>query len=105
MDSLGQGRIWSGVDAVQIGLVDTLGGIETAIAIAAKKAGISNYRITQLPEQKDPFEVILSDLSTSAKTYVMKEETGDSYVYLKAMQSVLKRKGMQAWSPYDVRFN
>ncbi|MFN8153284.1 MAG: signal peptide peptidase SppA [Bacteroidia bacterium] len=105
VDSIGQGRVWSGVNAIQIGLVDTLGGIETAIAIAAKKAGITDYRITQLPEQKDPFQVILSDLSGAAKTYVMKEETGDSYVYLKALQSILKREGMQAWSPLDIRFN
>lgn len=105
VDSIGQGRVWSGADAIKIGLVDTLGGIETAIAIAAKKAGVTDYRITQLPEQKDPFEVILSDLSGAAKTYVMKEETGDSYVYLKAMQSILKREGMQAWSPLDIRFN
>lgn len=105
VDSIGQGRVWSGVDAVGIGLVDTLGNIETAIAIAAQKAGIKDYRITQLPEQKDPFQVLMSDLSSSAKMYVLKEETGDSYVYLNAMQSVLKRKGMQAWSPYDIRFN
>lgn len=105
VDSLGQGRVWSGIDAVRIGLADTLGGVETAINIAASKAGITDYRLVSLPEQKDPFEMILKDLSSSAKTQIMKEETGDAFIYLKSMQDIMKRKGIQAWTPLMINFN
>ncbi|MBA3285149.1 MAG: signal peptide peptidase SppA, partial [Nitrosopumilus sp.] len=61
VDSIAQGRVWSGIDAMQLGLVDTLGGVDVAINIAAQKAGLEKYRIKELPEQKDPFEVILKE--------------------------------------------
>lgn len=105
VDSLGQGRVWSGVDAVKIGLADTLGGVETALQIAAAKAGLKDYRVVSLPEQKDPFKMILSDLSSTARMYVMKEETGTGWVYLKTLQEMLKREGIQAWTPYSIIFN
>lgn len=105
VDSIGQGRVWSGVNAIQLGLVDTLGGIQTAINIAAKKAGLTDYRITQLPEQKDPVETLLSDFSTQAKVKIMKEKTGEQYKYIAALQQILKLKGVQAISPYHVRFD
>lgn len=105
VDSLGQGRVWSGVDAVKIGLADTLGGVETALQIAADKAGVKDYRVVSFPEQKDPFKMILNDLSTTARMYVLKEETGTGWEYLKAMQQILKREGIQAWTPYSISFN
>jgi protease-4 len=105
VDSIGQGRVWSGIDAVRIGLADTLGGVETAIRIAASKAGLKDYRLISLPEQKDPFEMILTDLSSSAKSQMMSEETGDAYIYIRKMQDIMKRKGIQAWTPYSVNFN
>ncbi|MBL7924579.1 MAG: signal peptide peptidase SppA [Bacteroidia bacterium] len=104
VDSIGQGRVWSGNNAIQIGLVDTLGGLETAINIAAQKAGIKEYRTIQLPEQKDPFQTILEDFATEAKVRIMQEETGTSYRYLQATKELLKLKGVQALSPFSIGF-
>ena len=104
VDSIGQGRVWSGENALALGLVDTLGGIETAIAMAANKAGIKEYRITQLPEQKDPFQTIMSDLSTEARVKLAKDEIGESYKYVSSIKEVLKLKGVQALSPYMINF-
>lgn len=104
VDSLGQGRVWSGINALQNGLADTLGGIETAIAIAAKQAKLTEYRIIQLPEQKDPVQELVEDFSTSVKTKYMKEDLGESYTYVKAAKDLLKLKGVQASSMYRIGF-
>lgn len=50
---IARGRVWTGADALAIGLVDTLGGLDLAFRIAAEKAGISDYRIKEYPEEKD----------------------------------------------------
>ena len=104
VDSLGQGRVWSGINALQNGLADTLGGIETAISIAAKQAKLTEYRIIQLPEQKDPVQELVEDFSTSMKTKYMKEDLGESYTYVKAAKELLKMKGVQAVSMYRIGF-
>ena len=104
VDSLGQGRVWSGINALQNGLADTLGGIETAISIAAKQAKLTEYRIIQLPEQKDPVQELVEDFSTSVKTKYMKEDLGESYTYVKAAKDLLKLKGVQASSMYRIGF-
>ncbi len=51
--SIARGRVWTGVDALAIGLVDTLGGFDIALSIAAEKAGIEKYRIKEYPAEKD----------------------------------------------------
>ncbi|NOY38440.1 MAG: signal peptide peptidase SppA [Chlorobi bacterium] len=63
VDSIGQGRIWSGVSGKELGLVDQLGGIDDALALAADLAGIETYRIVELPKLEDPYQKILKQLS------------------------------------------
>ncbi|MBP9991039.1 MAG: signal peptide peptidase SppA [Bacteroidales bacterium] len=53
VDSIAKGRVWTGADAIKIGLVDTLGGFDVALSIAAKEAGISDYTTTSYPKQGD----------------------------------------------------
>ena len=69
-----------------------------------EKAGIKEYRITQLPEQKDPFQAMLEDFSTEVSTKITMEQTGESYKYIKAIQEILQLNGVQALSPYRVNF-
>ncbi|MFV0531460.1 MAG: signal peptide peptidase SppA [Flavobacteriales bacterium] len=59
IDSLAQGRVWSGVKAKENGLVDVLGGLDTAITLAAEKAGIENFDLLELPKKKSEFELIM----------------------------------------------
>jgi protease IV len=105
VDSIGQGRVWSGEDALKIGLVDVLGGLETAIEIAAKKAGLENYRLVNLPEQKDPLQKILSSFSADVKSSFVKNELGEQYKYYQMLQSIMNQKGVQARLEYDVIIN
>lgn len=59
VEEIAQGRVWSGIEAQKIGLVDELGGLEAAIAYAAKKAGLgANYRLMEFPRKKELIEVI-----------------------------------------------
>lgn len=102
VDSIGQGRVWSGTDAKKIGLVDELGGINTALKLAAQKAHIDNYQILSLPKVKDPFESLFSDMSTEAREQVMREQLGIHYDHFKHMRDLMNIKGVQARLPYDV---
>ena len=63
VDAIGQGRVWSGYDAKDIGLVDLYGGLETAIVIAAELAEVDDYRVISLPKIEDPFTKIMNDLT------------------------------------------
>ena len=58
VESIAQGRVWTGLDAKQIGLVDTLGGISLALRIAAEKAGIDNYSTVIYPKEKSFLELL-----------------------------------------------
>ena len=65
VDAIGQGRVWSGYDAKDIGLVDLYGGLETAIVIAAELAEVDDYRVISLPKIEDPLTKIMNDLTES----------------------------------------
>ncbi len=97
VDNIGQGRVWSGTDALKLHLVDTLGGINDAIAIAAKMAKLDNYRIKELPLVKDALEKIMEDFSEEAHIRYLKQElTEEEFSLLNASHSILKLKGIQA---------
>lgn len=102
IDSIGQGRVWSGTDAKRLGLIDEFGGLKDAVAEAAKMAKIEKYRIISLPEQKDAFTQIIEAFSGD-ETSVLKRELGAAYPYLKYLQNMSRMEGVQAMLPYDIR--
>lgn len=67
VDSIGQGRVWSGTNALAIGLVDELGGLEDAVACAAEMAGLTNYRVEAFPKAKD-FATQLMEMFSNMET-------------------------------------
>jgi protease-4 len=102
VDSMGQGRVWSGVDAKRLGLIDVIGGVNTAIEIAAKKAKLDNYRTVALPEQEEFLTKLLDDLSTQATTSKVEKDFGYVYQYYKHLSSLAKQQGILARMPFDV---
>ncbi len=102
VDDIGQGRVWSGVDAKNLGLVDAIGGLDDAIAMAAKMAKIENYRLLDLPKIEDTFDKILKDLSGEAKIYFLKSELGENYSFYEQYKKVQTLKGIQARLPFEV---
>ena len=103
VDSIGQGRVWSGTDAIGIGLVDELGGIDKAIAYAADQAGLTSYSIKEFPKQEDIFESLFKTETQEYYTKaVMKKNLGSSYKYLEAIENISKIEGVQALMPMVV---
>ena len=105
VNEIAQGRVWTGEDALELGLVDVLGGLEDAIAIAANKAGLDYYQLIELPVERSPFKDILLNFSQSIRTSILKSELGDFYDTYREQKEWLKIKGMVARIPYDLTFN
>ena len=102
VDSIGQGRVWAATNAKEIKLIDSYGGLTEAIALAKKMAKLDNYRIVNLPKQKDTFEELMKGFSGSAKASFMKEELGESYKYYQQLHNIISQKGIMARMPYDI---
>ena len=102
VDSIGQGRVWSGEDALEIGLVDKLGGINDAIQIAANMASIENYRVVEYPAQKDPMQQILEGITGKGEEVFLKHRLGQYYHYVNDVEELMKMKGVQARLPYQL---
>ena len=102
VDSIAQGRVWSGVDAKRLGLVDVFGGLDKAIEIAAKKAGLTSYRIQELPYQEDPFQKFMKQLGGDSEAAILQKTLGDSYRYYQQLEHLRAMKSYQARLPYEL---
>ncbi len=88
VDSIGQGRVWAGADAIGLGLVDQLGDMEDAIAYAAQKANLgSDYKVTEWPKQKDFFTRLMDSMNEKDKIDIaLKQKLGVYYNYFKGLE-------------------
>ncbi|NPD47560.1 signal peptide peptidase SppA [Lentimicrobium sp. S6] len=102
VDRIGQGRVWSGSQAIEIGLVDELGGMNEAIVKAAELAEIETYKLKELPVQKDPFQQILEDLTGQSSSIMMKHYLGEKYKYVEMMENMENRAVIQARLPFGM---
>ena len=101
---IAQGRIWSGTDALEIGLIDEIGGMERAIELAKEMAELEDYRIKELPVQKDALKQILEEfLGQSRVDTYMKQELGEYYSYYQYLQSFNNENVIQARMPFALR--
>lgn len=103
-----QGRVWTGVMAKEVGLVDELGGLEKAIEIAAKEANITEYKLKEYPKVKDQLELIVNKMSGNtsfqSKVKEMAKYTGfESYAhYLSEFEKFGTKHSVQAIMPFDI---
>ena len=105
VDSIGQGRVWAGADAIGIGLVDKLGDMEDAIAYAAEKANLANdFKVTEWPKQKDFFTRIMESMNGSNDKLdaALKQKLGVYYNYYQGLENLQKNTGIQARMPFDM---
>ena len=101
VDSIGQGRVWTGEQGKEINLVDVLGGMDKAVAIAKWKAKLKDYRIVEYPQPKSQYEEILTMFSGDEQTKAaLKAEFGEFYTLHKTLQSLSKISGIQARVPF-----
>jgi len=106
IDSIGQGRVWSGFDAKRIGLVDDFGGMDKAIEEAVKMAKLTEYKVVEYPKQKEFFQQIMDEFSgEDATTKALQKELGENFVYYQTLKSVAVMKGIQARLPFVINLN
>jgi protease-4 len=106
VDSIGQGRVWSGQRAMELGLVDLEGGLDDAIAIAAEKAGLEDYKLMELPVLKTGLQKIMSELQMAkAKEDILKDEFGEFYEQWKQVKKVKSWNEPQARMEFELNIN
>jgi len=101
VDEIGQGRVWTGYDAKEIGLIDTYGGLEKAIEIAAFLAKVEDFRIISLPKKKNPFEELSLKLGGEASiSDLILSKFGFTTQMTKPIEELLKGDRIQARVPF-----
>ena len=110
VDAIAQGRVWTGVDAHKLGLVDEIGGLDAAIKYAAKLGKTSSYRTENYPEYEKSFEDLLANFTGMAmfktKEQLLKEQLGEEgFQMLEQIKRVKSRKGIQAIMPYEIQIH
>ncbi|WP_064975110.1 signal peptide peptidase SppA [Alistipes provencensis] len=97
------GRVWSGVDALGIGLIDTYGGLKTAIALAVDKAGLGdNYRVTEVTETPSGFAAFIASLNVSVREAFTRSELGLMMKEYNTVREAFRQQGVLMYSPYKI---
>lgn len=103
VDEIGQGRVWSGIDALKHGLVDTLGNLTDAVKMAARMSDLGDdYRVVRLPKLEDPFDALFKNTVDEVRSRTIKNELGNNAKYYQMYQTVINMKGVQARLPYEI---
>ena len=100
---IAQGRVWTGTQALNNGLVDAIGGLETALQLAAKQAKVSKYEIKYLPEAKSYMEEVIESVGgKDTESKIIQSELGDLYPYFRNLQKVNQYRGIQSVLPFEL---
>lgn len=106
VDSIGQGRVWAGSEALKIGLVDEIGGMDAAIAYAAKMAKVKEYRTQDYPEYEKNFRDLLAGMGVpfiQSTAEMLREEIGaENFQLLEQIKRISARTGIQASLPFEI---
>ena len=100
-----QGRVWPGLKAKELGLVDAMGGLEDALAVAADRAGLEKYRVSEYPVTKEPIEQLIDQMMGGKESKInnqslVKEQLGEMFPYYKYLKEIKEMKGVQARIPF-----
>lgn len=102
LDRIAQGRVWTGAQALKIGLVDALGNLDTAIKEAAKLAELEDYGLRSFPKKEDFWSSLLNDQKEEMTTKALKEYLGSDYHLFKTIKEIKEQDFIQARMPYDI---
>ncbi|MEN2415561.1 signal peptide peptidase SppA [Flavobacterium mesophilum] len=104
VDAIAQGRVWSGSEALKIGLVDKIGGLNDAIAEAAKMAKVKTYSTQNYPEYEKTFGDLISKMpfAKSKETFIKEEIGEENYLMIEQIKKLQKQKGVQAMMPFGI---
>lgn len=102
LKAVASGRVWSGIEAKEHGLVDVFGGLEKAVDIAVQAAGVGeDYKVNYYPKQKNMLEQLFSGFENKAKSVLLKQELGPLYPYAQKLKEIEAMSGIQARMPFD----
>jgi protease-4 len=103
VDNIGQGRVWAGGDALEIGLIDGYGGLVEALSLAADRVGVADdFRIWEVTGEGSPFDALFSGFSASIRSWALKDELGDAFRHYEYLRGMTNESGVQARLPYVV---
>ena len=103
VDSIGQGRVWTGADALELGLVDEMGGLDKAIEYAAQAANLTDYSLKDYPKQESLMDMLLKgDIQEPYANALMKKRLGNNYKYIETIENITKVDGVQALMPFMI---
>jgi len=102
VDSIGQGRVWSAQDALKLGLVNIIGGLDKAIEIAAKKTHLKNYQLVELPKTESRISAFLSEFSSKMRTDMIKSELGNEQAIYFSIKKILYQQGLQIRMSFEI---
>lgn len=102
--AIAEGRVWTGEDALKIGLVDVMGGLDDAVAIAADKAGLDDYQVKSFPEKEDFMTRLIKSLGDDMEVRMLKARLGENYTVLQKIQELEHMNGIQMRLPYELIF-
>ena len=103
--SIASGRVYSGYEALENGLIDEFGTLEDAIKAAAELAEVDDYNVSYYPRQKTIIEQIMSDLGADIQARYMKMKLGELYPYFEQINELNTLKGIQARMPFVIEIN
>ena len=103
IDKIAQGRVWTGEQAEELGLVDDLGGIELAVRTAAELAGVDSYSVTEVSGSRNFWDELLDGQLGKLRMAIVKDALGDELEYFKALSRAKAYQGIQARIPYDMK--
>ena len=102
IENIAEGRVWTGIDAKELGLVDELGGMDKALSIAAQKVGLTNYDTVYLPVKDDLLTILMDELQEGYMGSKVLESLGNRYDYAKFIRSLKNADRIQARLPFDL---
>lgn len=100
--NIAEGRVWTGEDALRIGLVDKIGGLSDAIKLAADKANLKSYNIKSYPEKEDFTTKFMKSFGKDLEARFVKANLGENYFLFKKIRNLDKINGIQARMSYDI---
>ena len=104
IEKIAEGRVWTGEAAKELGLVDVLGGIDTALEIAVRKAGIEGYTVVSYPAKQDLLSSLLNTKPTNnyVESQILKSKLGEYYQQFGMLKNLKERSMIQARIPFEL---
>ena len=100
--AIAEGRVWTGEDAIKNGLVDKIGGLNDAIALAVAKAKLKTYNVSEYPEKETFESKFMKSFGDDVEARFLKAQLGEQYKLFKQVRNLDKINGIQARLPYDL---